>query len=405
MRMRASGSVTNAGIVAGVVGLILFAVGVVIEPRQALTSYLFAYATVLTVVLGALIQVMMSHVTGARWFTVLRRLTLDVAGAMPALGVLALPILVGVSAIYSWTAPATLPLAARTIVARKHAWLNVPFFVGRGIVYLIVWLAVSALLRRWSLQQDRQQDRQQDHQQDRAAGAAAVAITRRLRRLSAGGLIVVGLTMTFAAFDWLMSLEPTWYSTIYGVYVFAGGFLAALALVAVVGYAASVQHGDVDAAVTPEHFGALGKLLLTFTIFWAYIAFSQFLIIWIGDVPSDVSWYVARAAGSWGTLALVIAFGQFAIPFVLLLSRALKRRPAVMAALGAWLLAMHALDVYWLVLPALHPAGIHVSWLDAASLVMVVGFATAASAWRASRRPLLPIGDPYLQAAVRYREP
>ncbi|HEX4468231.1 MAG TPA: hypothetical protein VH080_01800, partial [Gemmatimonadaceae bacterium] len=312
----------RVGAIVGAAGLVLFIIGVMIEPRQALMSYVFAYATVLTIVLGALIQVMMSNVTGARWFTVMRRVTIHVAGAMPALAVLAIPLFVGLSTIYSWTSPSAMPAATREIVERKSAWLNAPFFVGRGIFYLLVWLATAEILRRWSIQLDTK------------SGLAAAADTRRLRRLSAGGLVAVGLTLTFASFDWLMSLEPTWYSTVYGVYVFAGGFVAALGLIAILARAASRSGNVLDGAVTPEHFGALGKLVLTFVIFWAYIAFSQFLIIWIGDVPLDASWYVTRGAGSWGTLALIVVAGQFALPLVLLLPRLPKRRPRFLAAIG-----------------------------------------------------------------------
>jgi len=337
--------------------------------------------------------VMISYVTGARWFTVLRRLALDVTGALPVLVLLALPLFVGVLAIYSWTTPSALPQEARAVIERKSAWLNAPLFVVRGIVYLAVWVGIGTTLRRWSLRQDA------------LTGEVSAAAWCRLRRLSAGGLVAVGLTLTFASFDWLMSLEPTWYSTVYGVYVFAGGLLAALGLIAILGHAASRPGGPLEAAITREHFGALGKLLLTFAIFWAYIAFSQFLIIWIGDVPLDASWYVARAAGSWGTLALVVVAGQFALPFVLLLSRELKRRPALMAALGWILLTMHVLDTYWLVLPALHPLGVSLSWLDAAALLMVGGFATAAAAWRSRGRAALPLGDPYVGVAMRYVEP
>ncbi|HEX6534808.1 MAG TPA: hypothetical protein VF041_09420 [Gemmatimonadaceae bacterium] len=386
-------TVARYGAIAGIIGLVPLAIGVGSEPRRALAAYLFAYATVLTVVLGALIQLMMGHVSAARWFTVLRRLTLGATGALPALVILAIPLLAGVRILYPWATPSALPGAMRALIARKHGWLDVGFFIARGVLYLVLWLAVSAPIRHWSLRQDR------------ADGEEAVMLARRLRRASAVGLIVVGLALTFAAFDWLMSLEPAWYSTIYGVYVFAGGYLAALALIAVVAWAESRRGGSLDWAVTPEHFGALGKLLLTFVIFWGYIGFSQYLIIWIGDVPGDVSWYVARAHGSWGALALVVAAGQFALPFLLLLPRELKRRPGFLAALGAWLLVMHVLDVYWLVLPALHPDGIHPSWLDAGALLMVTGFATATAAWRAAGEPALPLGDPYVEASVRYVEP
>lgn len=387
------GSVARYAMVAGVVGLVLFAIGVTIEPRRALAAYVFGYATVFTIVIGALIQVMLSHVTGARWFTVLRRLTLDVTGAVPILALLAIPFLAGVRILYPWADPAALPPDVRALIARKAAWLNVPFFVARSVVYLVAWIAVA-----WSL---RRAARAQDH----ALGETAVRATRRLRRSSAIGLVVVALTLTFAAFDWLMSLEPTWYSTIYGVYVFAGGYLAALALVAVVGYVGSRGIAAEGGTVTSEHFGALGQLLLTFVIFWAYIAFAQFLIIWIGDIPREVTWYAVRARGGWGVLALIVGIGQFAIPFVLLLSRNLKRHPAFLAGLAAWLLAMHVLEVYWLVLPAIDPAGVSVSWVDVAALLMIGGFAMAAACWRARRDPSLPLGDPYLARALRYVEP
>jgi len=384
--------VTGA-LVAAVVGLVLWLAGVVLEPRQAFASYLFAYAAALTIVIGALVQVMISQVTAARWFTVLRRLTLNVAAALPALAVLVLPVLLGVHALYPWASPERLAPEARTLAARRHAWLNVPFFVARAVVYVAAWTGWEEWLRAVSLRQDG------------AITAAEVAGTRAERRLSAVGLVVVGLTLTFAAFDWLMTLDPLWYSAIYGLYVFAGGFLAALGLVAIVAHAAARPDSRLDGVVTAEHFGALGKLLLTFVIFWGYIAFSQFLIIWIGDIPADASWYVTRASGSWGTLAIVVAAGQFALPFVLLLSRGIKRRPAALAAIGLWLVIVHVLDVYWLILPAIHPDGIRASWLDVAACLMVGGFATAVAVARSRGHALVPLGDPYLEPSVQYAEP
>jgi hypothetical protein len=384
--------VTTA-LAAAVVGLVLWLAGVALDPRQALASYLFAYAATLTIAIGALVQVMISHVTAARWFTVLRRLTLNVAASLPALAVLLLPLLLGVHALYPWASPEQLAPEARTLAARRHSWLNVPFFIGRAAVYVAVWTGWEEWLRAVSLRQDG------------AINDAEVRATRAQRRLSALGLVVVGLTLTFAAFDWLMTLDPLWYSAVYGLYVFAGGFLAALGLVAVIAHATARREGRLDGVVTAEHFGALGKLLLTFVIFWGYIAFSQYLIIWIGDIPADASWYVVRASGSWGTLAIVVAVGQFALPFVLLLSRTLKRRPAALAAIGVWLVLVHLLDVYWLVLPAIHPDGIHVSWMDVAACLMVGGFATATAVVRSRRRALVPLGDPYLEPSVQYAEP
>jgi len=369
-------SIVRYGATAGVFGAILLLIGVLIEPRQALTSYLFAFVTVLGIVLGALLVIMMSYLTAAHWFVPLRQVTLAITGALPALAVLLLPVLVGVGVIYPWASPAQLAPDVQVVVARKAAWLNVPFFVVRGIVYVVLWLVIGELFRRWSFAPER------DTQ-------ATIAKARRLRRLSALGAIVVGLTFTFASFDWTMSLEPAWYSTIYGAYVFAGGFLAALALIAVLAWALSRPGAPLHGVLEPDHVGALGKLLLTFVIFWAYIGYSQYLIIWIGDLPSEVTWYASRARGGWGVLALVMLLLQFALPFLLLLSWSLKRRAGAMAIIGAILLLAHLVDSYWLVLPALHPTGVRPSWLDVAALLTVVGFSAAAAAWRA-RPDLFP---------------
>ena len=356
---------------AALVGFVLFVIGLFFEPRQALTSYLFAYAVAFTIVLGALFHLMIGQLTGARWFDVFRQLALDVAAATPALVLLAIPVVLGVRAIYPWTAPALLSPDAQRLIARKHVWLNVPFFIMRSVVYVAVWAIFAELVRRLSV---------------RRQGADAIddaVRAHKLRTTSAAGLICVGLALTFASFDWLMSLEPTWYSTIYGVYLFAGGILAALGLVAAMASRRTSGRAGLLETATSDQRAALGTLLFTYAMFWAYIGFAQFLIIWIGDIPGDASWYVSRTRTSWVVLAVLTAVGQFALPFLLLLPHALKRRAGLLAWLGAWLVAMHVVDVYWIVLPALHPLGLHVSWLDAAALLLVGGVVAASIEWRA----------------------
>jgi hypothetical protein len=384
--LRISASIATLGLIAWLVGLL-------IDPRQALIAYLFAYGTVATLVIGALIQIMLSHITGAHWFTAIRRTALSVASATPAVAILVLPILLGVHSLYSWATPSALSRDVYTSVLHRHAWLSVPSFAIRTVIYVAAWTAVSAILRRWSLRQD-----------TASTDETLVTITRAQRRTSAIGIVIVGFTLTFASFDWFMSLEPMWYSTIYGVYIFAGGFLAALGLIATLTYLASRNGNVLSSVTTPEHFGALGKLLLTFVIFWGYIAFSQYFIIWIGDIPADAAWYVTRTSGSWGILAFAIVIGQFAIPFVLLLPYALKRRPAVLATIGAWIVLMHLFDIYWVIIPAIHPSGISISWLDLAALLFVGGSVTATAAWRARTRAAIPGGDPYLPNSIRYTE-
>jgi hypothetical protein len=329
------------------VGLVLFVIGLLVDARPALLSYLAAYAAAWSIAVGALILVMACNITGARWFAPFRPFAETVAASGPLFAVLFLQIAIGLPSVYPW---ATLDTGDRS------TWLDPAFFLVRAAVYFAIWIAVGLLLRRWS--------------PARAAEPGARP-DGRTRALSAGALPAVALALSFAAFDWLMSLAPRWFSTIYGVYVFAGGFLAALALLAV-----ALPWAALD------DYQKLGNLMLTFVVFWAYIAFSQFFIIWIADVPQEVAWYVPRIAGSWGWLALLVLVGQFALPFLLLLLRGVKRWPGALAVIGGWLLAMHYLDVYWLVLPQLHPGGIGVHWLDLAGIALVAGAALAWVEWQ-----------------------
>ena len=389
-----SSGVAWKALIAGVAGLLLCMAGVAVDPTRAFAAYLFAYVTVLTMVLGALILVMISHVTAARWFTVLRKLTLAVTASLPVLAVLVLPVLFGVQRLYPWAHAASLSGELRRLALHRQAWLNVPFFVARAIIYVVVVAACGEMLRRWAARENHV-----------SRGADVVMVLQQQRRASAIGLVVVGLTLTMVAFDWLMPLDTEWDSTVYGVYVFAGGFVSALGVIALLAYIGARSGSALDGSVSDEHFGALGKLMLTFVIFWAYIAFSQFLIIWIGDIPADSSWYLVRGSGSWGALGVIVVIGQFAIPFILLLSRALKRQPRTLAAIGAWLVVMHVLDVYWLVLPAFSSSGMRLSWMDLSALLMVGGFATAAAARRVRGHVAVPVNDPYFAQAVHYVEP
>lgn len=334
----------------GAAGLVLSVIGFVTDPHQAYASWLAAFAAGVSIALGALILVAVTHLTGARWFDPLRRIALDIAGTLPLFALLFLLLLPGVGRLYPW---------AHAPNAVNAAYLNPAFFVIRAVVYFAIWIAVGLTLRRWALA--------------RSTGAE-LPPSQRERALAAVALPALGLTLTFAAFDWLMSLTPAWSSTIFGVYWFAGGFLAALALVALAG-ALGPMPLDEDRGY------ALGALLLTFVVFWAYIAYCQYLIIWIGDVPAEVAWYVPRVRGSWGALALVLLFGQFLLPLLALLPHAAKVSSRMLAPVAAWLLVMHYLDCYWLVLPALHPDAVHAHWLDLGALAAVAGTAGAWATW------------------------
>jgi len=279
--------------------------------------------------------------------------------------------------------PAGLDAGSLARLAHKAPYLDLAFWAIRAAVYFALWIALDELLARWAARFARE--------------PRAVA---RARGLSAAGFPAVGLTVTFAAFDWLMSLTPLWYSTIFGLLYFSGGFVAALGLVAVVARAARGVPA-VAASVRASHTGALGRLLFAFLVFWAYLEFAQGIIIWIANKPDEVPWYVARGAAGWGGVFAVLVIGHFALPFFALLSRPLKRRPTLLALAGGWLVAMHYVDVAWLVMPVLH-ATLAPHWLDLAAPCAVLGLATAVTAARERTTPAVATDDPRFAAAVDY---
>lgn len=394
------GAIRWGGIVA-LVGAVVTVLGVMADPGRAAAAYLVAYASAVAVVLGALGMLMIAYATRATWFVVLRRSCEDVAATLPVLAALAIPLLVAIPVLYPWAgagAPLTPEQAAR--VTARQPWLAAPFFVARTVIYLAIWIALAEMLRRWSLRQDM------------ATPEEARALRRRMVAVSAIGLPIYAFTTTFASFDWLMSLTVEWYSTVFGAYYWAGGFAAALGLLALL----LVPLGDVSVVgpshagpgverevATPEQASALGRLTLTSVILWAYLAFSQLIVVWSGNLPSEISFYVPRMSGGWGVVGLAVAVGQFAIPCLLLLSRDVRRHPRVLALLGAWLLAFHWLDVEWLVIPSIAAPGLPFIWLDLAATATVWGACLAMLGWRRRGHAPLPVGDPELERSVAYR--
>jgi hypothetical protein len=382
MRLRHPERVRGAASMVAALGLVGCAVGLAVDPGRTYLSYLAAYVYGISLALGALCLVLITHATGARWFVVVRRPAEAIAGTMPVFALLFVPLLFGLPRIYPWVAPGP-ELAA--VVAPKHAYLNVPFFVARAASYLAVWWWLVARLRRWSARRD----------------DPAHAAESRPLLVSGLGLMVFGFTVTFAAFDWLMSLDPGWSSTAFGLYYFAGGLVGALGLMAVVVWALE-RDGVLAGRVGGSHYHALGRLTLTFVVFWAYIAYAQGFLIWIADVPREAEWYLRRWHDGWSTVLIALAVGHFVLPFFALLSRSLKRNGPALAAIGAWLLLMHYVDVFWLVLPALRGAPAAVRWQDAAALLAVIGVAVAFGVRQLSATTVVPIHDPDLAASLGY---
>lgn len=385
--------VLGVSIPAAILGIALLAIGLFLAPERALHAYLAAYAYGLSIALGALCLVMIAHASGAKWFVVVRRLAEAVAGTLPVFALLLVPVLLGSAWLYPWVPPLDdLPETVREAVQAKDGWLNLPFFVARAVVYLTVWCGLAFALARWS------------HRQDRRDGADAPPRERPVL-LSGLGLLAFAFTLTFAAVDWLMSLQPEWTSTVFGVYWFAGGMVGALALLTLLAWGLE-RGGPLAGWVAPSHYHALGRLLLTFVVFWAYIAYAQGFLIWIANLPAEAGWYLARWEHGWSWVLWTLILGHFALPFFALLSRPLKRSGRAMAAVAVWLLAMHYVDVFWLVLPALgHQRIVSWLWLDLAALAAVAGPAVGFAAWRLSGRPAVPPRDPRLAASVEYESP
>ncbi len=374
----------------GAAGLLATAIAAALQPRQALFSYLVALAFWLGLALGALILLSIFHASNAKWPVVVRRMLEKMASSSLVFLPLFLPVALGMRYLFIWVSkPAELGQHALELIEHKRLYLNVPFFLVRAGLYFLIWIAVSHLLSAWSSRQDTSSDLQ---------------LTVKQRRLGAGSLPFLALSISFAAFDWLMSLDPTWYSTIFGVYYFAGSFVAAIALLTLVTVTARGAN-LFGSLVSPEHYHNLGNFLLAFVVFWAYIGFSQFMLIWIANLPEEVTWYLVRTGGKWRPVGVALAIAHFLLPFFALLSSRTKRNPRWLAAISIWILGWHYLDVYWLVMPALHPRAPAPHWADLAAFAGVGGVAVAYTLWTLRGSYTIPVGDPYLQASLRFRRP
>lgn len=349
-------------------------------------AYLVAVTFCLTISLGGLFFVMLHHLTQAGWSVAVRRVAELLAAALPLLAFLFAPLLaallLGDARLYVWNDAAL--LAEDEVVRGKAAYLNAPFFIARTVAYFMVWWLLTRQFVGGSLNQDRR---------------PTTATTLRMQRFSGPAMMAFAVTVCFAGFDWLMSLDPHWYSTIYGVYFFSGavvGFLAALSLLVI----ALEKAGPLRGVITTKHIHDLGKLLFGFTFFWAYIAFSQYLLIWYANIPEETSWYLVRQNGGWQWVTVFLFAGHFALPFLGLMSRRAKHSRATLAFWAGWLLVMHWIDLYWLVMPGFSPMRIPLCWIDLLSTLGLLLIFVAIIARLARGRPLVPVADPRLHESL-----
>lgn len=360
----------------GVAGLALCVIGGFFSPQQFYRSYLLAYLFWIGITLGCFALIMLYHMVGGLWGFAIRRLLETGTQTFPLMALLFLPILFGMRELYTWARPEV--LAADAVLRGKVLYLNIPSYVVRTMVYFGIWIGWAHFMNTWSLQQDRTAD---------------VALSGRLKSVSGPGLVLYGLTVTFASIDWVMSLEPHWHSTIYGMMYMVGFVLEGLTFVVLVEFFLS-RREPLSRAVSVRHSHDAGNLLLTFVILWTYLSFSQFLIIWAENLTDEIPWYLHRITGGWQGVAVALIVFQFALPFLLLLSRSLKRRAESLAMVAGGILVMRLVDLFWLVVPAFHPTGFAIHWMDALAVIGMGGVWLGAFFWYLKGKSLLPLHDP-----------
>jgi hypothetical protein len=372
------------GAVCALLGIVACVILGAANPKQFFFSWLVSFLFFLSLALGALFFVLIQYAAQGGWGIVLRRIAETTFATIPVIAALFLPLLLGLHDLYEWSHADA--VANDALLRWKAPYLNIPFFLIRAALYFGIWSFIALLYYRGSRGQDVTGD---------------PGVSARLRRLAGPGIIVLALTQTFASVDWIMSLTPHWYSTMFGVYFFAGSFVGFIALLSVAAVAMR-RAGLLETVISAEHLHDIGKLLFAFTVFWTYIAFSQFFLMWYANLPEETIWYRARMEGSWMTVSLFLMAGHFVAPFFYLMGRTVKRKGTTLAVGGAWLLAMHFVDLYWQVMPTLHPEGVRPSALDVAAFFAIGGCFVAAAGWLMRRQALVPLRDPRLAESLAF---
>lgn len=380
------GQIQKKALIVGVIALAVSAIFAISNPAQFFRSYLLAFVFWAGIALGSLAVLMLHQLTGGRWGAVIRRLLESATRTFPLLAILFLPVLAGIHSIYEWSDAAK--VAGDAVLKHKQPYLNIPFFTGRTAFYFAVWIGLTLILGRLSLQQDKDDD-------------PDPALSSRFQKVGGFGLLLYGLTMTFASVDWLMSLEPHWFSSIYGLMIITGQVLSALAFATTIAIILA-KTKPFEEVLAPQHFHDLGNLILAFTMIWAYLSFSQFLIIWAGNLPEEIPWYLHRIYAGWQYVAFLLILFHFAIPFVLLLSRSVKKTTGSLIFVAAAILVMRLVDLFWLSAPEFHKTGLSVSPLDVILPIGVGGIWLWMFFKQLASRPMVPLHDPNLMEEAHH---
>jgi hypothetical protein len=368
--------VRGLALVAGAVAIVLCLIGWVVNPAAAARAYLFAYLFVLGLALGSLAWVMMHHLVGGGWGRAIQRIAEAGALTLVLMAVLFLPIVLSARRLYPWANEDW--VAKDAILRHKAPYLNFGFWMVRAVVYFAIWIALALLMARGSSTYDR---------------TGSLTVAKRMRRLSAAGLVIYVLTMTFAGVDWIMSREAHYFSTVFGFIMVVGQSLSALLMLVIV-LTLLVNREPLRSFVTRGHFNDLGNLMLTCVILWAYVAFAQFLISWTGNIQEEVKWYDPRMHGFYGFLGALMIIFHFFVPFLLLLSKHLKRHPEMLARLAGALLAIRLIDLFWMVAPSGRSVGVvNFLWLSIVAPIAIGGLWLGVFLFILGQRPLLAVSE------------
>jgi hypothetical protein len=371
-------------LIVAVAGIVACLVGAVLDREQFFRSYLWSYMFIVALSLGSLAWLMLQYLSGGAWGMVIRRPAEAATRVIPLVALLFVPIALGIPVLYQWSNANI--VAKDEMLRHKAPYLNVPFFLGRTAFYFAGWLLIAWLLNKWSARQDLS---------GRSAGEM------KLAKVSAPGLVFWAFSVTFMSVDWILSVNPKWFSTIFGMLFMAGQGLTAMAFLITVLVLLSHTR-PFSQILTPRHLHDLGKFTLAFVMIWAYFSFSQFLIIWSGNLPEEIPWYLSRLRGGWGYVAMLLVVGHFALPFALLLSRDLKRNFKLLSRICIFILLMRLVDLYWLLTPDFRHGQFGISWLDLAAPAGLIGAWLFVFFTELQKRPLMPIGDPELEGALHH---
>ena len=370
--------------IAGIIGTVLSFIGFFIDHDQFYRSYLWSYIYVVALTVGPLAWLMLQYVTGGAWGLVIRRACEAAARTLPLTALMFLPIVIGINNLYPWAHKKL--VEADPLLRHKTPYLNTPFFLIRAVIYFGGWMLLSWWLNRCSAIED-----EQGHD----------VVHGKMGRASAPGLIFWGFSVTFMSIDWILSADPTWFSTIFGLLFMASQGLTAMAFLVTLMVVLSTRR-PMSEVLTTRHLHDLGKFLLALVMVWAYFSFSQFLIIWAGNLPEEIPWYLTRLNNGWQGVALLLVFGHFALPFALLLSRDLKRNFKLLRGIAIFILCIRFVDLYWIVMPTFRKQSFGLSWMDLTMPLGLLGLWFAYFLTQLEKRPLIPLNAPHLEEVLEH---